>query len=780
MLKTACIGSVATAAAIVYAAWLLGGWGGQSTVRMVDDLGLLVFAVFATFCAGLAARSVRGRQRASWICLAIGLAGWAVGEAIWCYYQLILGMEETPFPSIADIAFLIFPVAASAALVLFPTGYSSQSRIRLLLDSLIITVALFEISWVIVLEDVYEAGGESKFALGLAMAYPISDIAVLSVALLVLARGRTQQRMTLWLLSAGMVLNAVSDSAFTYLTANGANTAGGLTDVGYLMALLMLGMAALVSRWEPHKEEAESRMPSGPQMWLPYAPVVVAAVVCTPRYFFEPGLTAIFISSGFLMTAVLARQFVVVRQNRRLLETVADQALRDPLTGLANRVLFNDRLTHALQLHLRDNQSVAVLSLDLDNFKLVNDDLGHPAGDALLIQVAQRIVGCVRTGDTVARLGGDEFAVLMEGGTHQSRLIANRVVQAFDERFTVDGHELLIRPSVGLAFVPANADISTDALLKRADTAMYSAKRSRSGGVHTFTPNMHRDGADESGDGVRLLDELRRAIDNVDLTLVYQPKFNLGDSEIVGVEALVRWPHPELGMLGPDHFLPLVHRHGLVRSVTELVLARALDDVADWRTRGVEVPIAVNISAPSLGDLDLPARIARALDERDLSSSLLTVEITEDLLVDNMDRTRAVLDKMRARGIRVAIDDFGCGYSALSYLRDLPIDEVKLDRQFITPILVDRRSAVIVRAVIDLAHELGVTTVAEGVEDAETADRLRDYGCEVVQGYFCSPPVGAEAILELLRGARPCCSEGTGVRCIHTAPPREPSAVTSS
>ena len=453
VLKTACVGSVATAAAIAYAAWLLGGWGGESTVRMVDDLGLVVAAVFATFCAGLAACTAHGRQRAAWICLAIGLGGWAVGDVIWSYYQLVLGMEGAPFPSVADIAFLLFPVAACAALVLFPTGYSTQSRTRLLLDSLIITGALFEISWVIVLEDVYEAGGESKFALGLAMAYPISDIAVLSVALLVLARGRTRQRMTLSLLSAGMVLNALSDSAFAYLTANGANTGGGLTDVGYLAALLTLGMAALVSRWEPHKEEAESRLPSGPSLWLPYAPVVVAAIVCTPRYLFDPGLTAIFISSSLLMTAVMARQFVVVRQNRRLLETVADQALRDPLTGLANRVLFHDRLTHALQLHLRDDQSVAVLSLDLDNFKLVNDDLGHPAGDALLIQVAQRIVGCVRTGDTVARLGGDEFAVLMEGRAHQSRLIAHRVVQAFDERFTVDGHDLLIRPSVGLAFV---------------------------------------------------------------------------------------------------------------------------------------------------------------------------------------------------------------------------------------------------------------------------------------------------------------------------------------
>jgi diguanylate cyclase (GGDEF)-like protein len=404
---------------------------------------------------------------------------------------------------------------------------------------------------------------------------------------------------------------------------------------------------------------------------------------------------------------------------------------------------------------------VAVVSLDLDDFKHVNDSLGHLAGDTLLVEVGQRIVDCVRTGDTVARIGGDEFAILLEGSVYQSRLIANRVVHAFDERFVVDGRDVLMRPSVGLAMVGADEQITTDALLNRADIAMYSAKRTRSGSVHTFTPEMHQTTADDRDDG-GLLDQLRDAIDNVDLTLVYQPKFDLQDGSVVGVEALVRWPHPELGMLGPDRFLPLVRRHGLVRSVTELVLARALDDAAEWRARGVEVPIAVNISAPSLADLDLPNRVARALADRGVSANTLTVEITEDLLVDNIDRTRTVLDDLRRHGIRVAIDDFGSGYSALSYLRDLPIDEVKLDSHFVIPILVDRRAAAIVRSVIDLAHELGVRTVAEGVEDKETAELLREYGCETVQGYYCSPPVPATDIVDLIRGDQTCCDDNIG------------------
>jgi len=493
---------------------------------------------------------------------------------------------------------------------------------------------------------------------------------------------------------------------------------------------------------------------------LPYLPVIVATAVCTRALLGSPDFVPIVVSSVLLISVVLARQFIAVAENRRLLAMTADQALRDPLTGLANRALFHDRLTHAIQLHQRDNQSVAVLVMDLDDFKLVNDSLGHPAGDALLVMVAERILGCLRPGDTVARLGGDEFAVLMEGWAEHSRLVAQRVVQVFDEPFPIEGHDILVRPSVGLAVAAAEgADLSANALMKQADVAMYSAKRSRSSGVHSFTPDMYLVDPSESGlaktngnggaVAVKLLGELRHAIDHGGLSLVYQPKFDLRDDTIVGVEALVRWPHAERGVLGPDHFLPLVREHGLMHSVTEVVLARAIDDAALWHSRGFGVPIAVNVFAPSLGDLGLPKQIVRALTRGKLNAEALTVEVTEDLLLEDVERTRIVIDRLREHGIRVAIDDFGSGYSALSYLHDLPIDELKLDRQFIAPVLVDWRAAAIVRAVIDLAHVLGVTTVAEGVEDEATAARLREYGCEVGQGYYYSPPLAASELLEL-------------------------------
>ena len=758
------VGAVVTG--VAFAGSLIGGWFGETVKVAVAQFGLLVLAILAAVCCGLAAWSAEGRQRKAWICLTGGLTGWAAGAVLWIIYEHVL--HRSPFPSFADAGYLLFPIGAAFAMVLLPIGYSNPSRLRYLLDGFIVAGALFEISWVLVLRAVYDAGGTSAFALGLSLAYPIADIAIVTVAAIVLTRARTGRRSTLAMLTVGIVLMALSDSAFVYLTAHDKYFSGHFVDIGWAAAFLTFGMAAVISLRAPEIEVVVPQVPSRLSLWLLYVPVAIAAMVCIPAYLPTPGLGPIFVSSTLLMGAVMARQYTVVRQNQRLLRMVADQALRDTLTGLANRDLFNDRLMHAVQLHENDNQSVAVLSMDLDDFKLVNDSLGHPAGDALLIQAAERLLGCVRTSDTVARVGGDEFAVLMEGLPELSRLVAHRVVAAFEEPFVIDGQQLLMRPSVGLAVASsANPDLSADLLLKQADVAMYSAKRSKSGGLHTFTADMalpdpneielptDSSESSERGAAVRLLGELRHAIDHGDLAVYYQPKFDLRSGDVVGVEALVRWPHPKRGLLGPDHFLPLVRKRGLMRAVTDIVITQALNDAAEWHSMGIGVPIAVNVFAPSLGDLDLPTHIASELAMRRLNPEDLTIEITEDFLLDNIERTRSVLERLRQRGIRIAIDDFGSGYSALWYLRELVIDEVKLDRHFIAPIRVDPRAAAVVRAVVDLAHVLGVTTVAEGVENAETAARLREFGCEVAQGYYYSPPVSAAAMMNLLASGQP-------------------------
>ena len=770
MAKTSHVAAVAAVLFVGFAVWIVGGWSHGTTLKAVDDIVLFVLALPALVFAILAARSARGRLRAAWVCLAVGLLGWAVGEAIWTYYELKL--NEVPFPTIADAAYLTLPVGACLAMLLFPGDYSGQSRGRIFLDGLIVAGSLFVVSWVTTLGPIYEAGAESQLAFVVSLAYPISDLVILTIAAVVLVRAATDLRLVLTLLTVGMACIALADSGFTYLSAKDEYFSGNAIDVGWVGGLLLLAVAGAAGREAAHSEQGSVDLPGWASVWLPYAPLLVAALVAAvepPRALRSEPVEII---AGLLVVAVLARQFLAVSENRRLLARVAEQALRDPLTGLGNRAVFTERLDHALQLRERGDISVGLIALDLDDFKLVNDSLGHPAGDQLLNQAAERILASVRSGDTVARLGGDEFMVLIEDPLNHSPVVAHKVVESFERPFVIDGHELVVQPSVGLAIADAQEPaVSAEELLRRADMAMYAAKKSRSGGMHAFTAEMQMNSSADAGltspriysaaggvARIELLQELRQAIDQFELTLVYQPKFDLRTLVIVGVEALVRWPHPQRGILGPDEFLPLVRRHGLMGSMTELVINKALDDAAQWHSASIDVPVAVNLFAPLLADISLPARIADGLAERGLAARALTLEITEDLLLGNLERTRDVLNRLRHSGVRVAIDDFGQGYSAFSYLRDLPIDEVKLDHRFIAAIARDYRAAVVVQSVLEMSSKLGLTTVAEGVEDAETAALLKKFGCDMVQGYHYSPPLTFDEASALLN------SSSTGAR----------------
>lgn len=745
----------------VFAAWLVGGWGGPATVLAVSDLGSLLAGGFAAGCAALTTRASRGRQRRAWGALTIALTGWFFGDAVWAYTELVQGVGTAPFPSLSDAGYLVFPVAACVALLLLPIGTLGQSQTRPLLDGVIIAGSLFAIMWTTGLDEVFRLGSENWFAFAVSVAYPITDIVLLSVALLMLTRARSGQRGLVVVFTLAMAVMAVSDSVFVLLNANGSYTSGALVDAGWVAGLLLLAVAAMMGLRSADIEFGPARPGSQTALWLPYVPLPLAVALGAN----DDGSPTLMIAGLVVVSAVVARQLIIAEENRRLLVTVADQALRDPLTGLANRALFRDRLDHAVALRIRDGRNIAVLTIDLDDFKLVNDSLGHPAGDALLKSVAVRIVGCVGEGDTVARVGGDEFAVLLEDCSEPPIVLAHRIFDAFDQPFSVEGQEVFMRPSVGLS-TGQSADepaTSAEALLKQADLAMYAAKRSEHGGVAAFTADMHRIDLREvdpprdrdvtprrSGSaGLQLFAQLRRAIDHAELSLVYQPKFAVPSGRMAGVEALVRWEHPERGLMLPDEFLPLARQNGLMGALTEAVVERAVRDAIAWRAEGTDVPFAVNLFPPTLGDLELPSRIVRIVTDGGLSTDCLTVEITEDFLLGNVKRAGRVLEMLRDWQIRISIDDFGSGYSALSYLRELPIDELKLDRHFIAPMLTDERAEAIVRAIIDLTHRLGMTCVAEGVENAATAMMLADHGCDVIQGHYCSPPVNASEVLSV-------------------------------
>jgi diguanylate cyclase len=407
-------------------------------------------------------------------------------------------------------------------------------------------------------------------------------------------------------------------------------------------------------------------------------------------------------------------------------------ARTDELTGLGNRRSFYDNAAARLA---DDTAHGALLLLDLDRFKEVNDSLGHHAGDDLLRLVAARLRKKLHgTSEVLSRLGGDEFAVLLlDANRVKAERLAEAIRGALEPPFSVDGVTVRVNTSIGISLFPEQGDeVST--LLRRADIAMYQAKATRSG-YYVYAPSsdslhgQHR---------LRNLEELRTAIFNRTLVVHYQPKVHTRTLEVTGVEALVRWQHSTRGLLLPAEFLPLVEDAGLMRDLTDAVLEQSLDQVKRWRDAGRMLNVAVNLSASSLVDAELPLRVWTALRERDLPSDALELEITEDFLMGDRERARAILGDLRRLGIRVAVDDFGTGYSSLAYLRELPIDELKLDRSFVAPMGDDPRAAAIVRSTIDLAHSLGMTMVAEGVEDGATADQLTLSSCDKIQGFFFS------------------------------------------
>ncbi|MFC9360017.1 diguanylate cyclase domain-containing protein [Rhodococcus sp. NPDC057014] len=1289
--------------ALLLALALWRGWDGAFATIVVADGSLLVFAVVATGCAVRAAWVGRGVGRNSWLALAGGLAAWSVGQAIWCYYVVWQGSDQIPFPSSAAAAYLLFPVGACAALLLFPVGDSGQSRTRLILDGIIVAGSLFVVSWASVLGSVYRAGSDTPVALVLSLAYPVADLVIATMAIVVLTRARAGQRLTLGLLCIGIILMALSASAVSYLTAMGTYHNGGVTDLGWVAAFVAIGLAALSSTRAPSPEPVPVQISSRARLWLPYIPLLLAVGVGLQRELPSLGSGPIPAAIVVLVFALLTRQFIVLAENRRLLLTVARQAFRDPLTGLANRALFLDRLDQAVQRRRRERTPIVVLCVDLDDFKTVNDSLGHPAGDELLIRVAERLTGCMRSTDTVARLGGDEFAALVEGSVEDALSAADRVLEAFTPPFVIDGVALSIRPSIGLTIATSDVpDVTTESLLKQADLAMYAAKRCGGGCLRSYVPDpvdpgeieeltdvdrpahrpvvspveaahtprharppavpgsdsvpaatighrlpqpiranwvspsdpsrcgvtvrlgmlliggvllgislgsqdqtgwrvlhevfydglalsaalvvavrawwvptenrawalialgmtswavgdvlatswvpegpspsaaalltlafyplvyaglvvllrarvgrlpteiwldavtagltlaalevalafgpidtvagqspatvivglaypvgdvllltlavgalavlgwqaeqrwallvagfvlfavadtaylfrsaaghdvevwldalphlavllvavaswrapgrektgrlpgpaiwvpplvctaaavgllildhdarlprlsvvlaalslvavaarfavtfrhvvvlagSHREASTDDltnlanrraivaaltaayddqaaqptghhnrpgpGPGLLLMDvvrfkeindsfgrhvgdqllrqvadrlsrsvrpgdlparldgdafavllpagtdltgaralagrvleafrepfdldevtvrieacigialcprhctnpqdllqcagvavyrakcsrrtiavydageyqrsieerqtvdELRTAIAGGELTCYYQPKVSACDGQVHGVEALVRWEHPLRGLLLPDEFLPQAEQSGLMRPLTTRVLELALGQARSWLDRGISLTVAVNLSVTNLLDVDLVAEINRLLDDLRLPADTLILEITESVLMTDYRRARRVVEALQGLGIGLSIDDYGTGWSSLAYLQDLTVDELKLDRVFVARLASDPRSVAIVRSTVELAHSLGASLVAEGVEDEDTLRALRRYGCDVTQGHYHGRPLPPDQLdLRLIGGHR--------------------------
>jgi diguanylate cyclase (GGDEF)-like protein len=429
---------------------------------------------------------------------------------------------------------------------------------------------------------------------------------------------------------------------------------------------------------------------------------------------------------------------------------LAHRVLHDPLTDLPNRTLFFDRLELALARLRRHHTSIAVLFIDLDNFKVVNDSLGHGAGDRLLVELGERLRKAIRPSDTIARFGGDEFVVLCEdiADARGAVAVGERVVAAASEPFVLEGRDMYVSASVGVSLA-IDGDATPETLLRDADVAMYRAKERGRGRVEVFDEALRA----RIMERLDLENGLRRALQRGELRVYYQPEMSLAEDRMVAVEALLRWEHPERGLLEPIDFIPLAEDTGMIIEIGEWVLREACKQVAGWRAAGAEIDVAVNVSARQLVQPDIVEVVRKALADTGLPAGALCLEITESAVMRDPEATLATLTLVKELGVKVALDDFGVGFSSLAQLKEmLPLHALKVDRSFISGLADDERNSAIVAAVVMMATTLGLTAIAEGVETEAQAQQARALGCDVSQGFFFMAPEPPETVAERFGG----------------------------
>ena len=861
---------VAGAVAVgLFLAWLAFGFGGEAVTTAVDDIGAGVVAFLAGAACLRRATRHEGRTARGWRLLGWSALSWGLGEVVWAYYEVVAG-REVPFPSLPDVGFLLaVPLALGAMLAFFSPPVGWTSRLRLVTDALIVDASVLYVSWVLVLGPLYHAGEGGLLAQAISLAYPAGDVVILSVVVLVAARGRATADLPLGWIAAGLVALAVSDSAFAYLTEQGTY-ATNLLDTGWFAGFVLIALAASKPPAAGRPRDSGRRQLT----LLPYVPAVAVLVMkvaravagATPADFLffnwvavvvflmvrqvltlrenqsltcdleakveartlalsrseerfrsliqnvsdiigvvaadgeiryvSPSIEAV---SGYppteivgrniydflhpddtpTMAAFLAgmggasrrmevrlrdrrgdwRDFEVVgtdmshepalggfvlairdeTERKSLEDQLAHQAFHDRLTGLANRALLADRIDHGLARIGRTGRDLAVVFVDVDDFKAVNDTLGHASGDALLQEVSRRLQGCVRPGDTVARLGGDEFAVLMEDAEEDVAVaVATRLQEALRAAVSLGPHEVHVSASAGIA-LSGPETTSASEVLRNADVAMYQAKADGKGGHQVFRAEMHEALVRRA----ELLGELRLAVERSEFTLHYQPLVDLTSGGIVGFEALVRWQHPTRGMVPPNEFIPLAEETGLIVPIGHWVLEEAVARLRAFdavERRDPPLTMSVNVSGRQFGRPDLVPAVADALARSGIDPARLTLELTESILFEDGDSTITRLAELKALGVHLAIDDFGTGFSSLSYLQRYPIDSLKIDKSFVDA-MDTSRGAELVRTVIELGSVLGITTVAEGIEHSAQLDALQALGCQLGQGFMFSRPV---------------------------------------
>jgi diguanylate cyclase (GGDEF)-like protein len=746
---------------VLFVLWLClpGRTPGMS--RAVSELSFVIAPSAGAWKCVVAARR-RDAWRRTWCLLAIAMSTWALGSAVWDVEGL---RGPAPFPSPADVGWLLFPLLAIAALFALPElPRRATPAARLLLDGVAVAASMLLLARLGPLDGTV---GREVHGLGhwVVLAYPCLDVLAVSVVIIALDRLRAGVRHPGVVLALGLAGACGSDLTYAMLASNGSYVPGGLLDGGWAASFLLVGFAA--GRPVP----AAHQPATSQHHLLPSVPAGLALLGLTVSGHLSHGLDRVMVALSIALgVALAARQHLLTAENRELHgsleQRVADRtaelqearevyrhrAYTDPLTGLANRDAFNEALAAAAET---ESSFVGVVLLDLDGFKQVNDSFGHEAGDEVLVAVAARLRSCLRRAalgqHDVSRLGGDEFACLLRGlgSPADADKVAGRLLHAMRESVTVGGREFFLGASAGVAVAKTPLERPPGELLREADTAMYVAKDEGGNCFRTFDGGMHSAVVQR----VALEADLHRALADGGITVHYQPILGLDGDRITGVEALARWQHPVRGWVSPADFIPVAERTGLIIELERQVLEQVCAAMRGWRKLVPDLKVGVNFSARHLREPGVVREVLDCLSRHDLPPSMLVAEVTESLFFADEDVVSEVLQSFHQAGVVLALDDFGTGYSSLSRLSRHPFGILKVDRSFLAEVGETAVSPTILLATLAIARGLGMDVVAEGVETQAQLDFLLEQGCPFAQGYLIARPAPAESVPHLLRPA---------------------------
>lgn len=728
--------------------WLI-IWKENETMLLVgDDL----FSIIASLIATLALLQTYKRNpplgKPFWLLLALGCFSFFIAEIIWAYYDCILH-TEVPYPGIADIFYMLqIGFFLTSFFYLFLKLKGTYSFVRFLFDmALLITVAA-TLSWIYVLKPTLAIPDFSHVFLVFTLGYPLADLVLLVVIVSIYIGFETPLIKREILLFFGLIVQLFADSSYAFLNIKDHYFSGNQIDALYSLGLLLIGFSGF------YYEQSENQNPilvrgnsrneqlNFFRISIPYLGIIVLFIVTLIQ---TKEMNGLHIGSIIALLLIIFRQFIAFSENKINEAKIHFMGQHDLLTNVPNRALFMDIFQRVLAESKNNHTLLALMYIDLDRFKTINDSISHEVGDLLLIQVSERLKGLIRKSDTVARFGGDEFTVLLKGfnKVEDVSAIANKILRSLNQPYFVQGHIIISTPSIGIA-VSSIDGMKPETLMQRANFALCQVKETGRNQFRLYS----QDKNDDRSQKYTLEQDLHHALSRNELSVCYQPQIDINNGKIIGVEALLRWTHPVYGPVSPMEFIPIAEDTGLIFPIGEWVLRTSCLQAVKWHNAGHPIKMAVNLSPRQFRKKNMVELVKEVLDSTGLRPEYLDLEITEGIAMNEVNLAIQRLQALKQLGVKISIDDFGTGFSSLSYLPNFPIDTLKIAREFIRKIGENQANDAIIASIISLGHNLEMLVLAEGVEDKEQLEYLESLNCNQVQGFLFAKAITAEEVEE--------------------------------